>query len=205
MPPHRSHRARPRALRHPDSIERAPQGHGQERVAQSISSRHPPHRRCRFAYSGAHNSIGVIHRRVRSCRRAESLANCLHHNTTNIVADTVTRMLKAHVSELLQALPGPRSAKWPDGERFVEAFRHGTLLVELYAPLGTDPQTPHDRDEVYFVVSGSGDFIAAGERASFKTGDALFVAAHVEHRFENFSADFAAWVVFYGPAGGETP
>ena len=25
----------------------------------------------------------------------------------------------------------------------------------------------------------------------------------VEHRFEDFSDDFAAWVVFYGPSGGE--
>jgi mannose-6-phosphate isomerase-like protein (cupin superfamily) len=112
-------------------------------------------------------------------------------------------MLKASVSELLQSLPGPRSARWPDGERFVEAFAHGTLVVELYAPVGSDPQTPHDRDEVYFVISGSGDFVVAGERAPFKAGDALFAAARVEHRFENFSLDFASWVVFYGPAGGE--
>jgi mannose-6-phosphate isomerase-like protein (cupin superfamily) len=109
----------------------------------------------------------------------------------------------ARSSELLQRLPGPRSAKWPDGERFVEAFRHGTLVVELYAPRGHDPQTPHDRDEVYFVISGSGDFVRAGERHAFAAGDALFVAAHVEHRFEKFSPDFAAWVVFYGPTGGE--
>jgi len=109
----------------------------------------------------------------------------------------------ARSSELLRRLPGPRSAKWPDGERFVEAFRHGTLVVELYAPRGHDPQTPHDRDEVYFVLSGSGEFTCAGEREAFAAGDALFVAAQVEHRFENFSPDFAAWVVFYGPAGGE--
>src|SRR5947207_1031257 len=109
----------------------------------------------------------------------------------------------ARSSELLRQLPGPRSAKWPDGERFVEAFRHGTLIVELYAPRGHDPQTPHDRDELYFVVSGAGEFVVAGERRRFAAGDALFVAAHVEHRFENFSADFAAWVVFYGPPGGE--
>jgi mannose-6-phosphate isomerase-like protein (cupin superfamily) len=112
-------------------------------------------------------------------------------------------MLLARSSELLHRLPGPRSAKWPDGERFVEAFRHGTLVLELYAPRGHDPQTPHDRDEVYFVISGSGEFVQAGERQAFAAGDALFVAAHVEHRFENFSPDFAAWVVFYGPLGGE--
>jgi mannose-6-phosphate isomerase-like protein (cupin superfamily) len=112
-------------------------------------------------------------------------------------------MLKASISDLRRRLPGPKTAKWPDGERFVEAFAHGTLVVELYAPVGNDPQTPHDRDEVYFVASGSGDFVVAGEHARFGPGDALFVAAHVEHRFENFSADFAAWVVFYGPQGGE--
>ncbi|MDR3389821.1 MAG: cupin domain-containing protein [Rudaea sp.] len=100
-------------------------------------------------------------------------------------------------------LPGPCTARWPDGERFVEAFAHGTLAVELYAPVGRDPQSPHNRDEVYFVISGCGDFLNAGERTPFRAGDALLVAAGVEHRFENFSEDFATWVVFYGPAGGE--
>ena len=114
-------------------------------------------------------------------------------------------MLKASVADLLARLPGPRTARWPDGERFIEAFAHGSLVVELYAPVGTDPQTPHDRDEVYFVVSGSGDFVVADGRSPFGAGDALFVAAGAVHRFENFSPDFAAWVVFYGPRGGEAP
>jgi len=110
---------------------------------------------------------------------------------------------QASSADLLRRLPGPASRQWPQGERFIEAFAHGTLVVELYAPRGEDPQTPHDRDEVYFVVSGTGDFTAAGERSRFAAGDALFVAARVAHRFENFSPDFAAWVVFYGPVGGE--
>src|SRR5215831_6082894 len=112
-------------------------------------------------------------------------------------------LLKASEDDLLRRLPGPQTAKWPDGERFVEAFRHGTLIVELYAPAGADPQSPHDRDEVYFVVSGTGDFIVNGERTRFLPGDALFVPAHAAHRFENFTPDFATWVVFYGPTGGE--
>jgi hypothetical protein len=40
-------------------------------------------------------------------------------------------------------------------------------------------------------------------RVPFGPGDVLFAAAHVEHRFEGFSDDFATWVVFYGPPGGE--
>jgi mannose-6-phosphate isomerase-like protein (cupin superfamily) len=113
-------------------------------------------------------------------------------------------ILKASPADLLHRLPGPKTAKWPEGERFIEAFAHGTLLVELYAPRGGDPQTPHDRDEVYFVIKGSGDFIVQDERTPFAPGDALFVAAGVPHRFENFSADFSTWVVFYGPRGGES-
>jgi len=112
-------------------------------------------------------------------------------------------MLKASVASLLQRLPGPRTPNWPDGERFVEAFSRGSIVVELYAPDAGDPQKPHTRDEVYFVVSGSGEFVVAGERSHFSAGDALFVAAGTAHRFENFSTDFVTWVVFYGPEGGE--
>jgi mannose-6-phosphate isomerase-like protein (cupin superfamily) len=111
--------------------------------------------------------------------------------------------MRASIADLLGRLPGPRTDRWPEGERFVEAFSHGTLVVELYVPVESDPQTPHIRDEVYFVVSGAGDFVVAGERSPFNAGDALFVAAGVEHRFENFTADFTTWVVFYGPSGGE--
>lgn len=98
---------------------------------------------------------------------------------------------------LLGQLPGAK------GERFVLAFQRGTLEVELYAPRGHDPQTPHRRDEVYVVVTGSGDFVADGQRRKFGPGDFLFVAAGVEHRFENFSDDLVVWVLFYGPDGGE--
>jgi hypothetical protein len=30
-------------------------------------------------------------------------------------------------------------------------------------------------------------------------GDLLFAAAHVAHGFEDTSADFCVWVLFYGP------
>jgi mannose-6-phosphate isomerase-like protein (cupin superfamily) len=101
------------------------------------------------------------------------------------------------IPEALARLPGPA------GERYVELFRHGTLSVELYAPRGRDPQSPHTRDEVYVVVEGRGDFRNGDTTHPFGPGDLLFVPAGVEHRFENFSDDLAVWVVFYGPEGGE--
>lgn len=86
---------------------------------------------------------------------------------------------------------------------FVKLFEHGTLHVELYQPDKIDKQQPHTRDEVYVVVAGEGVFFYDGERKSFKTGDVIFVPAHIEHRFETFSDDFMTWVFFYGPEGGE--
>ena len=86
---------------------------------------------------------------------------------------------------------------------FVLVFQHGTLEVEFYKPDGVDDQKPHPRDEVYVVVSGSGYFTVNGARRRFEPGEVLFAAAHVQHRFEEFTPDFATWVFFYGPDGGE--
>ena len=90
------------------------------------------------------------------------------------------------------------------GRLSARIFGHGTLEVRWYAPAhGTDPQGPHTRDEVYVVVSGRGEYLCDGERSRFGPGDLLFAPAGAEHRFEGFSADFATWVIFYGPEGGE--
>ena len=94
-------------------------------------------------------------------------------------------------------------ARHENGLPFLELFAHGSLSVEMYRPLGQDLQTPHTRDEVYVVVSGVGEFVNGGQRKPFEAGELLFVPAGVEHRFENFSDDFATWVIFYGPEGGE--
>ena len=104
---------------------------------------------------------------------------------------------KISLAQALDRLPDPQ------GEQSVLLFEHGSLVVELYAPRGSDPQTPHSRDEVYVVAHGSGEFVWGSGRRNFVPNDVLFAAAGVEHRFENFSDDFAVWVFFYGPEGGE--
>jgi len=82
-------------------------------------------------------------------------------------------------------------------------LEHGTLELGYYKPNGVDPQQPHSQDEIYVIQSGSGMFVLGEDRQPFETGEALFVPAGVVHRFEDFSDDFAAWVIFYGPSGGE--
>ena len=101
------------------------------------------------------------------------------------------------LAEALEKLPAD------EGKRFTTVFRHGTLLVEIYAPRGRDPQQPHTRDEVYVVARGSGEYVCDGERTRCEPNDFLFAPAGVAHRFENFTDDFAVWVMFYGPEGGE--
>lgn len=103
----------------------------------------------------------------------------------------------------LKALTGLDKLPGPGGERSIELFRHGTLTVKLYAPRGTDPQTPHSRDEIYVIATGKGRFLLGSNETSFGPGDMLFVPAGKEHRFTEFSDDFATWVLFYGPEGGE--
>ncbi len=95
------------------------------------------------------------------------------------------------------------AARVPHGRRSAEILRHGSLEVRWYAPKGEDPQTPHERDEIYVVASGRGTFVRGEERVRFAPNDLLFVPARMPHRFEDFSDDFAAWVVFWGPRGGE--
>jgi mannose-6-phosphate isomerase-like protein (cupin superfamily) len=104
----------------------------------------------------------------------------------------------------LRVADGLKQLPTADGKHFVELFAHGTLSIELYAPRGSDMQTPHSRDEVYVIASGTGIFRHAHDAdVTFAPGDVFFVAAGVEHRFKDFSDDFAAWVFFYGPEGGE--
>lgn len=86
---------------------------------------------------------------------------------------------------------------------FAVLLQHGTMQVEYFAPVGTDTQKPHQQDEIYIIAFGEAIFFRNNERISCKQGDVLFVPAGMEHRFENFSIDFATWVVFYGQAGGE--
>ena len=88
-------------------------------------------------------------------------------------------------------------------ERFTVLLEHGTMRIEYYAPKDVDPQMPHSQDEIYVIASGYAKFFRDGERVQCKPGDVLFVPAKMVHCFENFSDDFATWVIFYGKEGGE--
>lgn len=89
------------------------------------------------------------------------------------------------------------------GALFKTLYTHGSLGVEIYKPDQIDTQQPHDRDEVYIIITGRGKFKKGDEFFDFGPNDFLFVPAGVDHRFIDFTEDFITWVIFYGPLGGE--
>src|SRR5918996_5141170 len=91
--------------------------------------------------------------------------------------------IAATVAEALERLPGP------EGQRFATVFEHGSLLVEIYAPRGIDPQQPHTRDEIYFVAAGTGEFVCGESRETFGPTDILFAAAGGGPRLLKFFRD----------------
>ncbi len=107
-----------------------------------------------------------------------------------------TRIIRATLDEA-------RATPIAPGSLSALTMRHGTMTLRHYKPNRRDPQTPHNQDEVYFVVAGTGHFTVDGETVVFGPGDALFTPAGADHRFIDFSDDFETWVIFYGPKGGE--
>jgi len=83
--------------------------------------------------------------------------------------------------------------------RSVEMFVDGDLEVRFAARPTDGPQVPHERDELYFVASGTGHYRVEDRVTKVGPGDLLFAAARAPHGFENISTDFTVWVLFYGP------
>jgi len=104
--------------------------------------------------------------------------------------------MKFTVEKFLAKLPLPANEKYTGGVPFVEVFNKGALKIELFAPREKDLQTPHEQDEIYVIAEGESEFLLGDKRINCKFGDVLFVPAEMEHRFENFTEDFATWVFF---------
>lgn len=96
------------------------------------------------------------------------------------------------------SLAAARALPWKPG-RSAEAFVDGDVQVR-FTPRPTDgPQQPHARDELYVIAAGSGYYRVGDRRTAVGSGDLCFAAARTVHGFEDFTDDFAIWIIFYGP------
>ena len=77
------------------------------------------------------------------------------------------------------------------------------LEIGVYVLVAPEPdrQQPHDEDEVYVVLEGSGVLEVEGVTTTLTEGMALFVAAGAEHQFTAYE-QLALLVIFNGPHSG---
>jgi len=60
----------------------------------------------------------------------------------------------------------------------------------------TDPQQPHEEDEIYYVLSGAATFTSDEGDQQLAAGSVIYVAARAEHRFVDVTEDLTLLVVF---------
>ena len=84
------------------------------------------------------------------------------------------------------------------GQPYREFLRVPSLSCGIYSlPAGaSDLQSPHDEDEVYCVLSGSGRLKVGGEEQSIGAGSVLYVRATSEHSFFEVDEDITLLVFF---------
>ena len=83
---------------------------------------------------------------------------------------------------------------------YLEFLKESRLSSGIYfLPAGsTDPQQPHDEDEVYFLLSGKGSFTSGGQTEQIVKGSILYVAAEEIHKFHDIEEDLTLLVFFAG-------
>ena len=84
---------------------------------------------------------------------------------------------------------------------YLEFLKVPDLSMGLYvlSAGGTDPQSPHTEDEVYYVVSGRARIKVAEEDRVVEAGSIVYVAKNVEHRFHAIEEELTL-LVFFAPA-----
>ena len=64
---------------------------------------------------------------------------------------------------------------------------------------GTDPQSPHTEDEVYYVVSGRAKIMVAEEDRDLQAGSIVYVAKNLAHHFHSIEEELTV-LVFFAPS-----
>ena len=91
------------------------------------------------------------------------------------------------------------SAERAQAEKLYQEFLRVPAMsagVYVLAAGATDPQKPHNEDELYYVVRGRAKMWVASEEKVVKSGSVIFVPAKVEHRFFDIAEELEVLVVF---------
>ena len=91
-----------------------------------------------------------------------------------------------------------------ESKLYLEFLRVPAMSAGVYvlAKGGTDPQTPHREDEMYYVVRGRARMQIGSDYAEVRSGSVIFVEAELEHRFYDIQEALEV-LVFFAPAEQE--
>lgn len=84
------------------------------------------------------------------------------------------------------------------GTPYLRFIDEGSLSMGLYElPAGAvDNQSPHKRDEVYYITKGNASLSVADDTLSVGPGSIVYVKAQVPHRFFDITGDLQVLVIF---------
>ena len=93
------------------------------------------------------------------------------------------------------------AAQRQSAEPWLEFLRVPSLRAGLYvlAPGAWDHQSPHEEDEIYYVVAGRATFEAGLDQRDAVPGAIIYVPAHQAHRFTNIREELRVLVFFASP------
>jgi mannose-6-phosphate isomerase-like protein (cupin superfamily) len=77
-----------------------------------------------------------------------------------------------------------------------ENLAAGIIRLE---PGQEDAQTPHESDEVYYIVNGNGFLNIAGKDYAVSEGMSYYVGKDIEHRFHGNTKELVVLYFFGGP------
>ena len=85
--------------------------------------------------------------------------------------------------------------------RYLEFLRVPAMSAGLYvlSAGSADPQSPHQEDEMYYVVRGKAKMKVGDESQPVGAGSVIFVEARAEHRFYDITEELVV-LVFFAPA-----
>jgi mannose-6-phosphate isomerase-like protein (cupin superfamily) len=85
-------------------------------------------------------------------------------------------------------IAGARERLAGAGGGYEVVHRSAGLELGVYVLVAPEPdrQQPHEDDEVYIVLEGTGTLEVEGEPVELREGHAVFVPARAEHRFTGY-------------------
>jgi mannose-6-phosphate isomerase-like protein (cupin superfamily) len=95
----------------------------------------------------------------------------------------------------IEDLKKERRARGGDYLSFLDVPALSLGLYELEKG-ARDRQSPHTRDEAYYVLEGRAVFVAEDKRHPVHPGSVIYVRRGADHRFEEISEDLSVLVFF---------